>query len=77
MTRMRGRIKAKARRRRPVAPPIRDPGPVRALDSEDQAGTYAPLSSDEDTGETDEGVFAQGPLPPRKSRAKRRKEALR
>lgn len=77
MRRTRGRIKAKVRRRRPVPPPIRDPGPIRALDSEDQAGTYAPASSECDTGESDEGVFAQGPLPPRISRAKRRKEPLR
>lgn len=63
-------------RRRPVPPPIRDPGCVRALDSEDQAGTYARARSAEDTGESDEGVFAQGPLPPRR-RARTRKEALR
>lgn len=76
MRRTRGRIKAKPRRR-PLAPPIRDPGPVREADSEDQTGTYASPSSERDTGESDEGVFAQGPLPPRTSRAKRRKEALR
>lgn len=62
------------------APPIRDPGTVRPLDSEDQAGTYAPIHSAADTGENDEGLFAQGPLPDppsRTSRAKRRKEAHR
>jgi hypothetical protein len=46
------------------------------VDSEDQAGTYAPLRSRGDTGESDEGVFAQGPLPP-KRKIKHRKEALR
>ncbi len=65
----RTRIKAKPRRRRPVAPPIRDPGRIRPLDSEDQAGTYAPPRSPHDTGESDEGLFAQGPLPPRKKRS--------
>lgn len=76
MRRARGRTKSKSRRR-PVPPPIRDPGSVRALDSEDQTGAYAPPGSDGDTGESDEGVFAQGPLPPRTARAKRRKEPLR
>lgn len=69
MRRTHGRTKAKARRRRPAAPPVRDPGTVRALDSEDQAGTYAASSSDGDTGESDEGLFAEGPLPPKASRA--------
>lgn len=66
------RIRVKARpkpRRRPVAPPIRDPGRIRPSDSEDQAGTYAP-GTPHDTGESDEGIFAQGPLPPRKKRSK-------
>lgn len=61
---------------RPVAPPVRGPGTVRELDSEDQSGTYARPDSGDDTGESDEGVFAQGPLPPKK-KAKHRKEALR
>ena len=69
MNRTRGRRKPKAGRR-PVAPPIRDPGHVRALDSEDQSGTYAPARSPYDTGESDEGVFAQGPLPARHARRK-------
>jgi hypothetical protein len=77
MTRNRGRTKAKAPRRRPVAPPIRDPGPVRALDSEDQTGTYARPCSECDTGESDDGIFAQGPLPPKAALIKRRKEPLR
>jgi len=78
MTRHRTRRKAKAAPR-PARPPISDPGPVRPTDSEDQAGTYAPLHSAGDTGENDEGVFAQGPQPPRRRQApfKRRKEALR
>lgn len=54
---------AKPRRRRPVEPPIRDPGRILPVDSEDEAGTYAP-GSPHDTGESDEGVLAQGPLPP-------------
>lgn len=62
MTRPHSRRRAKARKPRPAAPPIADPGPIRAMDSEDQAGTYAPIDSDDDTGETDEGVLAQGPL---------------
>lgn len=63
--------------RRPAAPPVRDPGTVRELDSEDQSGTYARPDSGDDTGESDEGVFAQGPLPPKSERPKRRKEATR
>lgn len=70
MPRTRIAAKPKPRRRRPVAPPIRDPGRVRPLDSEDQAGTYAPPSSPHDTGESDEGMFAQGPLRPRSTRSK-------
>lgn len=73
MTRPHSRRKAKARKTRPAKPPIRNPGPVRAMDSEDQLGTYAPADSSDDTGENDEGVFAQGPLEP----SKRRKEAIR
>lgn len=75
MRRARGKSKPKARR--PVPPPIRDPGPIRAVDSEDQAGTYARPCSARDTGESDDGIFAQGPLPPRESRKRRRKEAHR
>lgn len=80
MTRKHSRRGKIARKPRPVEPPIKDPGTVRALDSEDQAGTYAPIHSWGDTGENDEGVFAQGPLPDspaRTSRAKRRKEEHR
>lgn len=80
MTHKHSRRSRRARKPRPVAPPIRDPGPIRPLDSEDQAGTYAPMHSPYDTGESDEGVFAQGPLtdsPSRTSRVKRRKEGLR
>lgn len=67
----RTRIKAKPKpRRRPVAPPRLDSGRIRPLDSEDQAGTYAPPRSPDDTGESDEGVFAQGPPPPRRTRPK-------
>ncbi|MBI2386213.1 MAG: hypothetical protein HYV14_09395 [Elusimicrobia bacterium] len=62
---------------RPSAPSIRDPGTIRPLDSEDQAGTYARPDSGNDTGESDEGVFAQGPLPSKKRKTKHRKEALR
>lgn len=62
-------IRRKAKRTRPAKPPIRDPGAIRAMDSEDQSGTYAPANSSDDTGESDEGVFAQGPpssrTPPR------------
>ncbi|MDD5301627.1 MAG: hypothetical protein PHS14_00845 [Elusimicrobia bacterium] len=80
MAHKRRRRSKAARKPRPVAPSIRDPGPIRSLDSEDQAGTYALIHTENDTGENDEGVFAQGPLdesPSRSSRAKRRKEALR
>lgn len=78
MRRHRARRKAKAGKR-PAKPPISDPGPIRPMDSEDQAGTYAPLHSAGDTGETDEGVFAQGPQPPRRRTApvRRRKEVHR
>lgn len=62
---------------RPAAPPTRGPGIVREADSEDQSGTYARPDSGDDTGESDEGVFAQGPLPPKKEKPKHRKEALR
>lgn len=62
---------------RPAAPPVRGPGTVRELDSEDQSGTYALRDSGDDTGESDEGVFAQGPLPSKSERPKRRKEATR
>lgn len=70
MPRTRRAVKPMPRRRRPLAPPIRDPGRVRPLDSEDQAGTYAPPASPHDTGESDEGIFAQGPLSPRRRRFK-------
>lgn len=74
----RHRTRSKARRMRPAAPPISDPGPIRPADSEDQAGTYAPIHSAADTGETDEGVFAQGPQAPRRQApVKRRKEVHR
>lgn len=76
MTRKHSRRGKTGRKPRPVAPPIRDPGTVRALDSEDQAGTYAPLHSAADTGENDEGVFAQGPLPDRPSRTSRAKQRI-
>lgn len=79
MTRHRIRRTAKARRMRPAKPPIADPGPIRPMDSEDQAGTYAPIHSPGDTGENDDGVLAQGPQPPRRRRApvNRRKEVHR
>lgn len=80
MTHKRRRHGRSARKPRPAVPPIRDPGPIRSLDSEDQSGTYAPIHSENDTGENDEGVFAQGPQndsPSKKLRVKRRKEALR
>lgn len=80
MKRKQNRPKASAKKSCPVEPPIRDPGPVTPVDSEDAAGAYAPLRSRDDTGESDEGVFAQGPLPestPKTPRTKRRKEALR
>lgn len=80
MTRKISGSRRHARKPRPVPPSIRDPGLTTALDSEDAAGTYAPRRSKDDTGESDEGVFAQGPLPAApasRPRAKRRKEATR
>ena len=50
------------------------------MDSEDAAGTYAPPRSRYDTGESDDGVFAQGPLLGSTldiPRIRRRKEVLR
>lgn len=80
MTRKRSRPRGGARKRPSAAAVLTDSRRVTPLDSEDEAGTYAPPGSEADTGESDDGVLAQGPppsLPSRMSRAKRRKEALR
>ncbi len=79
MTRKRIRRTPAARKTRPVEPSIKDPGSVGPADSEDEAGTYAPLRSRDDSGESDDGVIAQGPPAERAAapRARRRKEAIR
>lgn len=64
----------KAKKQRPAAPPIGDPGYVSPIDSEDQAGTYAPPHSESDTGESDDGVLVEGPpsiSPPKQSESRK------
>lgn len=73
MTRKRIRRKPGAERTRPAAVPAYR-RPVTALDSEDEAGTYAPHGSPADTGETDDGFLARSPLRSGASRPK--KEAM-
>lgn len=75
MTRQHSRRRAKSKKQRPAVPPIGDSKYVRPLDSEDQAGTYAPRNSADDTGESDDGVLIQGPPTLSPSKAAPRKEA--
>ena len=66
------RRKPGARKTRSAVPAYRRP--VAAGDSEDEAGTYAPHDSPEDTGESDDGVLARSPLRAGASRPKKMKE---
>jgi hypothetical protein len=71
----------KPSRRKPGAPKKRSPvpayrRPVAAIDSEDEAGTYAPRNSPDDTGESDDGFLARSPAIAGVSHPKKKKEAV-
>jgi hypothetical protein len=70
MTRKRNRSTQGAKRARPAAAPAYR-RPVTALDSEDEAGTYARPSSPDDTGESDDGFLARSPRRAGASRPKK------
>jgi len=74
MTRKRSRRTPGARRALADAVPAYR-RPVTAIDSEDEAGTYAPSNSPDDTGESDDGFLARSPLRAGASRPKKKKEA--
>jgi hypothetical protein len=74
MARKPSRRKPGARKPRSAVPAYRRP--VAAIDSEDEAGTYAPRNSPDDTGESDDGFLARSPLRAGASRSPKKKEAV-